>query len=168
MLKWLLWLFSGVGIAVMMFLYRLITQHFRKRKLVATPAKEQFLVKIIEGLPVTDSLTADAIMTRIKEAPFLQQHDIKKHYIGLRVTWDGSFVSAEKRGSDLIRLQICVGWKVEKINMVFVNIIPSQYPGIGLLKYGHSIQVSGAISEINNYFVLRDARIEYKLNSLSK
>lgn len=182
MLKWLLnnkeWLFSGGGIVVLVFLFRFIIRYFRKRKLPATPAKEESLAEIIEESPVKtseikrdielDSLTADAIMTKINEAPFLQQPDIIKHYIGLRVTWDGVLVNARKIGSDLIRLLIHVGEKGKHIESIFVEIIPSQHPGIGLLKYGHSIRVSGVISEISRHFNLSDARIEYKLNSLSK
>jgi hypothetical protein len=181
MLKWLLnnkeWLFSGGGIVVMVFLFRFIARYLRKRKLVASPAKEQPLAKIIEGPPVkaseikkdikTDSLSADAIMARIEEAPFLQQPDIIKHYIGLRVTWDGTLVSAEKKAL-LICLLINVGKKDMKPIIVSVDFFPSQCPGIGLLKYGHPIRVSGVISKIHDYFELNYARIEYKLNSLSK
>lgn len=182
MLKWLLnnkeWLFSGCGIVILVFLFHFITRYLRKRKLATISVKEQSLAEIIEGSPVKiseikrdikiDSLTADAIMTRINEAPFLQQPDITKHYIGLRVTWDGVLADARKTGSDLIRLQISVGKKGKEPEAIFVDIIPSQYPGIGLLKYGHSIRVSGVISGIYTYFNLSDARIEYKLNSLSK
>jgi len=183
MLKWLLnnkdWLFSGGGIVVLGFLFHFITRHLRKRKMAKISTKEHSLAEIIEGSPVktseikkdiqTDSLTADAILTRINEAPFLQQPDITKHYIGLRVTWDGTLVDAKKVDSDLIQLIINVGKKSKKIWIVWVDIIPSLYPGIGLLKYGHSIRVSGVISEIQPVlFKLSDARIEYKLNSLSK
>ena len=181
-MKWLLnnkeWLFSGAGIVLLGFLFRFITRYLKKRKLATIPAKEQSLAEIIEGSPVKtpeikrdielDSLTADAIMTRINEAPFLQQPDITKYYIGLRVTWDGVLANARKTGSDLIHLAINVGEKGKKPKLIFVDIIPSQYPGIGLLKYGHSIRVSGVISEIYTYFKLNDARIEYKLNSLNK
>jgi len=169
--KWLLtnipWLFSGIGVVILLFLFQSIFRRRKKRKPGTMFSKDKSLTEILEGPPVktpeikSSPLTPNAIMTAIKEAPLLQQPDVLKHYTGLQVTWDGYLVDAYKMKDNLVQLMIRVGEK-----NVFVEIIPSHYPGLGLLKDHHPIRVSGTISEIQyGYFVLMDARIEYELNS---
>ena len=172
--EWLLtnipWFFSGIGVVILLFLFQFISRRLKKRKLGPRFSKDQSLSEIPEGQPIKtpeikpSSLTADAIMTAIKEAPLLQQPDILKYYTGLQVTWDGELASADKKGDDLVRLVILVKKEYGYMS-VFVEISRSQYPSLGLLKHDHPIRVSGTISEIQkDYFKLKDARIEYELN----
>jgi len=179
MLRWVLdnreWLFSGVGLVVILGLWRLVSWYRKRKNLAATSTQEQSFAAVIEGPPVKapeiikdtkiGSLSPDAIMTSIHEAPLLQRPDVVKHYIGVPVTWEGVLTNARKKDPNLIHLLIRVG----KGNYsVFADIIPSQYSGLGLLKYGHPIRVSGTISEISIYIILSNARIEFELSSPNK
>jgi len=181
MWNWLLnnktWLFSGIGIVILIypiiFLSKfLISKFFKKKKSITIITKDQSLTEIPEGQPIktaeikSGSLTVDAILTAIYEAPLLQQADIIKHYTGLSVIWDGKLVNAEKKSDKLVRLHILIAGEKHSYVSVMVEIMRSQYPTLGLLKEDHLIRVSGIISNIQrNYFVLKDARIEYKLAS---
>lgn len=173
------WLFSGGGVVIAVLIIRFIFQRLRKSKLNVPSLEKESLAAVIEGPRAkapeikkdieVGHLSARAIITNIEEAPFLQQPDILKNYIGLRVTWEGYLTGAFKISDTLIRLHIRTCEKEEWRGVgVIVNIDPSQYPGLGLLKYEHPIRVSGAISEIHSYFSLKDAQIEYELNSLNK
>jgi len=157
------WIFSGIGVLILVGLWRWLSRN-RKRKMPVTegPAHQHFIAIPPEMQKGVD-ISGHDILTTIEEAPLLQRPDVRKHYIGLRVTWDGKLRSAKETGVNTIHLYI----NVEKGThdwSVFVDVDPTQYPGLGLLKRNHPIRVSGVIAEIDGFFVLKDARIEYKID----
>jgi len=181
MWNWLLnnkeWLFSGGGIVLVALLIRFVFQRIKKAKPKDEATGSLSLQQIIEGPPAKPpeirkevkgvSLSALAIMTTIEETPLLQRPDVAKNYIGLRVSWDGKLSSANKISDNNIRLIIRISEGYKDVGVTF-EINPNRYPGLGLLKYKHSVRVSGVISRVSDYFELEDAYLEYELTPPDK
>ena len=169
------WLFSGVGLALILLIARFVFRRIKKAKPEEDLVKGPSLQQIIEGPPAkppeikkestSSSLSALAIIASINATPLLQRPDVARNYIGLRVTWDGQLSSAKKISDDKIRLIIRISEGFKDVRAV-CEINPNEYPGLALLKYEHLVRVSGVISRIEDYFNLEDAHIEYDLGSL--
>jgi hypothetical protein len=88
--------------------------------------------------------------------------------VGVRVSWEGRLVTARKEPErdDVIEIRIGAppGNRFPLDIPVVFYVQASRYPGIGLLRKGHSIGVRGAIESIQEPFiVLTDAEIEFSL-----
>jgi len=120
-----------------------------------SPPPIQFSANVISP----ETLTCKSIMDSIENAPLLQQPDVAKHYIGLKISWEGYLVGASRTERGLVRLtiqpkDITVG------SIILFDVDPSRYPGIGLLKQGDTIRVEGTIAAIHDVFIeLDNARI---------
>ncbi|MBI4318575.1 MAG: hypothetical protein HY675_08800 [Chloroflexi bacterium] len=96
------------------------------------------------------------ILDAVGAAPLLQQPDVKKHYFGLQVSWRGELVDASRISAHSVRL--LVGGSPA----ILAHVRPDDYPGLGLLKKGDPVQISGVIEDIDMlYITLTGARIEF-------
>ena len=101
-----------------------------------------------------ESLSPSEILKTINDAPFLQQSDVTKHYIGLKIQCEGTLSSVTEQEDDILMMHISssnVG--------IFFYVNKNDYPGLGLLKKDAVLKVEGMIESIFNYFILKDARI---------
>jgi hypothetical protein len=160
------WLFSGVGIVVVVSIFQL-ARYLRRRKSRVLSAQEQAGTPEITKEIGVSGLSPHAIIKKIDKAPVLQKADVTKNYIGLCVAWEGKLSGAENTGEDLVHLHIRVPWRYKEYS-VFLDVHPSQYPGLRLLKEEHPVRISGRIAEIRRWIQLEDAHIEYDLGSLNK
>ena len=165
MFKWLWnnkeWLFSGVGIVAIVLIITFV-KWIKRRKTAQENAKQS-----AEPLDqkAGSSLSAAEIRAAIDRAPFLQRLDVIKHYIGLRVSWDGKLTSAWKLNEKTTRVMILVEEKNRYLSAMG-DVEISKYPGLALLKEEHPIHMSGTISNISEYsgyFSLKDVKIKYSL-----
>jgi hypothetical protein len=108
--------------------------------------------------PETDlspkSLSPGDIKKTINMAPMLQQQEIAKNYIGLKVTWEGNLYNIGKFGEDKIMIIILIGGE-----HIMFYVISKDYPGLGLLKRGAPIKVEGVIDSVEFFIKLKDIKM---------
>ena len=156
------WLFSGVVAIVIGVITWIITRR-RSRKPLKVSLNGEPLQVIIDAPPppkqepitTTTNLLPRDIINKVNSAPLLQQSDIRKQYEGLKVSWKGILQHAEKKEEENVKIMISVG-KIHLDNMVFFNVNPNQYAGIGLLRRGHEMLVEGAISRVEERYIYLD------------
>jgi hypothetical protein len=168
------WLFSGIGIVLIVGLFSFFRKLINLQKKKSVPYSEPQKVMKKTGTPSTptiiepksalyyppaniillESLSPSKILRTIREAPLLQQDEVTKHYIGLKVTWEGELNNAYTIKNDIVRIVLCSSHK----GIIF-HVNKNDYPGLGLLKEGAMLTVEGIIEGIEGYFVLKDARI---------
>lgn len=181
------WLFSGIGIVLCVGLFSIIRKLIYRQKKESIPfSTPQNLKVIIESPPIPtiiepnpalysppaniiplEYLSPSEILKMIREAPLLQQDEVTKHYIGLKVTWEGELNNAYTKKDDIVGIVLCSSHK----GIIF-DVNKNDYPGLGLLKAGAMLTVEGIIEKITGYFYLKDARIisviSHDANSLPK
>lgn len=87
-------------------------------------------------------------MQAIEDAPLLQQQDVIKHYIGIHIACQGKLFRVDTKETDLVRVSISCD-EPSQHYLVFAEVNPRNYSGLGILKRGTTVQVSGTIREIN-------------------
>ncbi len=149
------WLFSGIGIVLILIIFRPIKswivrviskkqtgssgEHEERQNIAVNADKDvNFLQKNINN--------PSEIINSIKNRPPYQQKDATKYYIGLRVHWNGKLSSAypENKGKISIFL-ISDEWQ-----NVFVNfeVRESDYPEIKTMHKNTAIELEGTILEV--------------------
>jgi hypothetical protein len=103
------------------------------------------------------------IGAQLDETPMLQYSEVKRHFEGLKVEWDCRLTEATNTRDDRARLFLR---HIEDKNAaglaVICEIDPAQYPGIGLLRRGHKIRVSGDIDKIEKlYMEMRNVTLSF-------
>jgi hypothetical protein len=168
------WLFSGLGIALIAGLISIVLKLInRQNKESVLPSMPQNLM-VITGAPPSpsiiepkpslyspptniipsESLLPSEIIKTIRDAPLLQQDEITKHYIGLKVIWEGKLSSAYTKKNDIVRM-----YMYSLHCTIIFEVNKNDYPGLGLLKEGTILTVEGIIETIEVDFKLKDARI---------
>jgi len=166
------WLFSGVGVIIVVLVFSWLKKRIKSRKTQEPSLNGATLQDVIDAppppkqepdIPAT-SLSPGKIIKEVKSAPFLQQPDICKQYEGIKVSWKGKLSFAEKIDEKNIRLMISVTEK-KGSNLVFFYVNPKQYPGIGLLREGHEILVEGRIKEVLEYIYLKADKLIFNIDN---
>lgn len=148
------WLFSGGGVAIIIFGGRWIIKKIKGRKTPEPSLNGASLQDIIDAPPpqkrepniIATSLSPGKIFKEIKSVPLLMQQDVCKQYEGIQVSWKGSLILAKKIDEEMV--QIIIRVTEEKVSTkVSFDVDPKQYAGIGLLREGHEILVEGKINE---------------------
>jgi hypothetical protein len=87
------------------------------------------------------TISRDEIQQQLDAVPPLQRDDAAKHYLGLQVTWGGTYVGAFRSGNRINLLLACGKWG-------FFDTVAKvvETPGLSLLKSGTKIAVRGTIS----------------------
>lgn len=111
-------------------------------------------------------LDAVEIAKAIRSAPLLQQPEISKHYVGIRIECDGELGNIDKLTDKKVRVLISVyppSGKLAETVSVFFTMELKDYPGFGLLKYDDPIRVSGIIekAEPRSLFLIDPKIISY-------
>jgi hypothetical protein len=104
------------------------------------------------------SLSPEDISKAIDSAPLLQQPEIAKHYIGIKVLWEGKLFGSWKHEGDN-NVTIDLNRSFAGRSIVF-EVNPSNYRGLELLKEGAPIKIEGVIDKIETgYIKLKDVKI---------
>ena len=134
------WIFSGVGVALIIFLLQLVRYTIGTSKGVSKNI-----------LSPTNSPTPQSLVRALHQVPLLQQKHIVDQYKGLPVTWEGKLWGFSKRAGDLVSVHITCG-KINEVG-VFFDIDPKQYPAMDTTRRGDKIRVYGKISHIAEHGV---------------
>ncbi len=172
MFNWLLnnkeWMFSGIGVAsitALVWIARALWN--RKRHPVPSLPPGATIQTVMDSpvvmpraeLPDKATLVPEEIIKAIDDAPLLQQPDVEKHYRGLRIEWTGKLVSAEKFSENEVGLLLSSKKGHHDAYIVF-EINPGNYPGLGLLRSGASLQVVGTIrGVVTDVIYLKDVHL---------
>lgn len=161
------WIFSGIGVAVILGVASFSARFIRRRSTQAQLPTGVVLQTVIDSSPAgpgfdspaTSSIAPDSVLNAVTSAPLLQQPDIAKHYCGVRVDWTGTLISARKRKEGEVSLLIRCG-SGSSAPAVSFDINPNDYPGLGLLQREDPIRVSGIIDGIQYEIIdLKDVRL---------
>ena len=72
------------------------------------------------------------IYSAIKSAPLLQQEEVAKHFIGVKVEWSGNVAIIKVKPTGMI--WIVANWNDQLMRSFEFEVNPPDCPGIGLLK----------------------------------
>ncbi len=148
------WLFSGVGIFLIMLMVSIIKKVYKPKK-YHIENNFKTLEEVISSPPMIIppkpeitplSLTPKKIFEAIDNAPILQQPDIMNYYIGITVRWEGKVCSATKLNDNEVRILFAVF-----PTHVFFEVNPDNCPEIKLLKKDGTITVEGKIRQSKEY-----------------
>jgi hypothetical protein len=163
------WLFSGVGVVLLTSLASTLIILMRRRRpspvsepeTVSTPLEAaQAPVATPPSVVSADSLTPDQIISAIKKAPLMQQPDVARHYRGLKVHWQGSLADVSSVEGGRVELWVRYHYGPFLVHLVSFEVDTKDYPGLGLLKEGHTLTFEGRIAKIVSETIhLSDARL---------
>jgi hypothetical protein len=118
LIDWLLknkeWLFSGLGVSVLLGILSIL-RFFRRRKPAVEGATVVVRVENTSGVEISPGrtvaverispLTPEEVQKSIEDAPPLQRDAVASRYIGLKVEWDTELAGADER-EGVVRLQL--------------------------------------------------------------
>jgi len=169
------WLFSGIGVFILAYLYKSLKHlHTGKKSEMSEDDQAPMGRKIEQNnheevpnlYPIyrvdARPLSAKEIISIVKGAPLLQQSDIKSHYCGIRVRWVGKLVSMKPSEGKTVRILINCGEEFHDYSFSSFDVSRIDYPGLGLLKEGDRLEVEGTIEDIDLPIIkLKNARIAF-------
>lgn len=150
------WLFSGIGVTILIVGYALVRRMFLKRK-KETKEVEIHLHPLSEPskaddhglIPIkkVDLLRFSEIAKIIKKAPPLQRDDVKKSFKGIKVMWDGYLINATKKDNDIVSLHLAPGPKdLDRLHTIHCEVSLNDYRELGILPEGAKIRIQGEIA----------------------
>ncbi len=99
-------------------------------------------------------------MEEIGKVPPLQQADIARHYEGIKVDWELSFVSADDKGNG--NVLVLLAYPDHSFVAVRFGVKLSEYKELGIMNKGRIARVVGTIYHIDDIFItLRGAKLTY-------
>jgi len=152
------WLFSGGGVVVLGVIVAAFRNRVFPRKKTSTTAvvatdldQPQKLSELstYESAQATKTHSGELseIISTIKKSPSLQQSDVIKHYIGIKVQWEALLFKAEKKDEENVRVVLDFGSK--SLHLVYCSVRLSDYRELGVLEQGAPVTVIGRISELS-------------------
>lgn len=151
------WIFSGIGVVLI-----IAAISFIKRKLRPKPKEAQLASQVIANQPSPVELRTEPheltrfsptpieIVLALKNMPLLQQEEHAKHYSGIEVDWPGELYSIERIGQDQIEIYLTnYSYELKESACFSFKISTTDAPGIGLLKKGDPVRVRGVIEKVS-------------------
>ena len=164
------WLFSGVGVAVIMAIIgivRLILSRRRRSANQPQPTQEGHLLQQTGYTsfqahdPSILDIPLKKIFDDIESRPPFQRDDVKKHYIGTRIRFEGVLRSLSKRENDEVYIMLNHGpdnW-YPRVNFV---VKVTDYPQLKFLEKNAPMAVVGRIADlVASDATLEDVKIEW-------
>ena len=158
MFEWVLknkeWLFSGVGVTLLVALYSFI-RHLRHGNKAATHSgheKKSF------------ALVPNDIRDAVKQAPPLQRYAVGQRFIGLPVDWLTEFAGAEEReGNVRVHLRTLPANMLDlDRTSVFCDVQLDGHPELAVLHRGAKVQARGKVGQVRNGIVsLDDVKLSF-------
>jgi hypothetical protein len=174
LIDWLLknkeWLFSGLGVSVLLGAPSIL-RFLRRRKpiegtTVVVRVENTSEVKISPSRTVAveriSPLTPEEVQKSIEDAPPLQRDAVARRYIGLKVEWDTEFAGADER-EGVVRLYL-VTHKTRIGTPIFVwcNVKLDDYRELSIIRENANIRISGTIETAKAGSIsLSDARLTF-------
>lgn len=125
----------------------------------------------LSALPLV-ALTPKEIGGAIRATLPLQRNDKSKHYVGLKVRWRCRLEQADKDSENIAILDLSDAteypetpnsWSEHRPD-IMATVDISKHPGIGLLRLGSIIFITGAISSASEYLIsLNPTEVEFQV-----
>lgn len=165
------WLFSGLGVTVLIAIIALVKKSFSKK--ITQPIAEaspNMTIHLNLGtdnniLPVTDekniipleklsSLSFSKIGEMIEAVPPLQRDETKKHFVGIKVSWDGYLKSASQNTEGIVTLRLSPGNALtDGLYTILCQVALDDYRELSILPKGSHIRIDGEIIKTDKYDV---------------
>ncbi len=157
------WLFSGIGVTVLMGVFFFIRHRLYRNKKEAQkveihlhPSNETSKVDDHSPIPIQriSPLSFSAIRESIEKSLPLQRDEVKKIFIGIKVMWDGYLKSASKEANDIVDLRLAPGSKlIDSLSTIICRVSLKDYRELGILPEGAKIRIQGEIAKADSYDV---------------
>jgi len=142
-------------------------KHSRKSETLTEDPKGEMITKPadteVSKLGLVNRLSPFEISRTIESAPPLQQSEVAKHYIGIRLDCIGELFSMKREGGGLIGVHIMVWTPTRSLSEtvhVHFMVYQADYAGLALIKAGEPIHVSGLIKKVEPRSIsLRNSKI---------
>lgn len=102
-----------------------------------------------ESMPKLSSLSFLQITEAIKRAPPLQRDDIKNHYKGITVVWDGYLKSAKKGKNNTVSLLLATDLR-GSIGIISCEVPLNEYRELSIFPDDTKIRIQGEIAGVDN------------------
>ena len=162
------WLFSGIGVTILILAITLIKKAFRGKKeqvpieetqeivIHLNPSSDTEITKNKELIPVDkiSPITFSHIEEAITNAPPLQRDDVKKHFIGIKVEWETYLKAASKDDEGIVTLRLSPGTEIEdRLYTIRCKVAIEDYRELGILPEGTRIRINGEIVKADRWDV---------------
>jgi hypothetical protein len=155
------WIFSGIGVTILIFAYVLIRNIFfkkdkatQKAEIHLHPSDESSKTDGSELIPIEkiNLLSFEDIGKTLAKAPPLQKDDVKKNFRGIKVMWDGYLKTVSKKDNDIVLLRLAPGSKPEdRLSTILCEVSLNDYRELGILPEGAKIRIQGEIAKADKY-----------------
>ena len=170
------WLFSGIGVMVLLAIYRIYkairNRNRIKRNLTIENVNPDIPNKSSrntqngesKAISLLKNTMPHEIIEAIDSLPLLQRRDAAKHYIGMTVSWRLPLSDISEEGCKPHFVSIYLSGRSETFSgtLVCFEVSREEYSGLGLLKKHDIIEVEGRINSVDSLSIfLSDAKINY-------
>jgi hypothetical protein len=162
MIDWIIknkeWLFSGLGIAIFMVVFTIASRILSQRRhnqgqlepTQLTHYLEQTTVPVspTRNLPLLDKSLKE-IIDDIDSRPLYQRDDVKKHYIGTLIRFEGLLSSVRKKDENNIYVRLYTATSSSIYPAVEFVVSIADYPQLKFLHKNAPLVVEGKIVSIS-------------------
>ncbi|MGD0237480.1 MAG: hypothetical protein ABSC55_23490 [Syntrophorhabdales bacterium] len=166
------WLFSGVGVTVFIALIAVVRKVLsRKRKRPGTEIARSMTIhlnpssdglaahaageKNLVPLEKVSSLSFYRIGEMIDAVPPHQQDEIRKHFVGTKVSWDAYLNSATKNAGGIVTLYLSPGpGRIDRLlYQILCQVALDDYRELSVLPDGARMRIEGEIAKADKWDV---------------
>jgi len=163
------WIFSGIGVAIFIYLIPLLIRHLYKKKHPVFIKDKDIISSNINTIsnitkPEYHEIVQDSAMPQddvlkiieeLEEMPPLHLDDVTKNYVGINVDWLTEYSSASKitKDDDLIDVSLYLISKSFRPICVRCEVNLSDYKQFSILKRNAKIRVVGKIAKFRPYYI---------------
>lgn len=168
------WLFSGIGVRALTAVgagVRALWLRVKGRKTTASraPGTLPEAESQLSAAPPAGSWevasgggakTLEQVGRELAAIPIMLRDEALKHYRGVRVVAEGRLGSLQRQDDGRIRIGI-----IGKNSMyAYMDVAPSEYPGIGLLRDGIQVRLEGEIERflLDSYPLLHNGKATFE------
>jgi hypothetical protein len=177
MIDWIIknkeWLFSGLGVAILIFIFTIARMILSKRRHTQGQLEPTQLTHHLEQktvlVPPTRNPTFLAkslreILDDISSRPPYQQDDVKKHYIDTLIRFEGILSYLTKRDENNVYVQLVTETSVFPTVEFIVSIV--DYPQFKFMNINTPLVVEGKIERlVVQGAILEDVKIDMTLDT---
>jgi hypothetical protein len=164
------WLFSGVGVTILIALLAVIRKVLLTKRsrsgddarsitIHLSPSSHPVLGQTstegnLVSLEKISSLSYFRIGEVIEAVPPLQQDEIKKSFVGIRVSWDAYLKSASKDSEGIVNLRLSPSPRAPyRLHTIHCTVALDDYRELSILPEGAHMRIDGEIAKASTWDV---------------
>ncbi len=158
------WLFSGVGISVVLGIIAISKKmlHGKRDKdrtnevVIHLSASREMInstdQKNVISIERLRTISFKEIENAIKTAPPLQRDEVKKNFTGIKVGWDTYLKGASKEDESIVSLRLSPGPDpLDSLYTISCRVSLQDYRELGILPEGSRIRIHGEIASADRF-----------------